>query len=50
MAQVRAIPKINFHNMHWSKASYDTTPKWHGFMMIKLAACQTSSGADLKKV
>jgi hypothetical protein len=26
--------------------SYETTPKWHGFLMIKLAAFQASGGAD----
>jgi hypothetical protein len=28
------------------ETSYETTPKWHGFLMIKLAALQASGGAD----
>jgi hypothetical protein len=28
------------------QASYETTPKWHGFLMIKLAAFQTSCWAE----
>jgi len=30
------------------KDLYKTTPKWHGFLMIKLAAFQASGGAHLK--
>jgi hypothetical protein len=26
--------------------SYETTPKWHGFLMIKLAASATGCWAD----
>jgi hypothetical protein len=29
-----------------SDTSYETTPKRHGFLMIKLAALQASGGAD----
>jgi hypothetical protein len=25
---------------------YENTPKWHGFLMIKLVAFQASGGAD----
>jgi hypothetical protein len=28
--------------------SYETTPKWHGFLMIKLAAFQASGWAHMK--
>jgi hypothetical protein len=28
--------------------SYETTPKWHGFLMIRLAAFQASGGAYMK--
>jgi hypothetical protein len=27
---------------------YETTPKWHGFLMIKLAAFQASGSACMK--
>jgi hypothetical protein len=27
---------------------YETTPKWHGFLMIKLVAFQASGGACMK--
>jgi hypothetical protein len=27
---------------------YETTPKWHGFLMIKLAAFQASGGLTLE--
>jgi hypothetical protein len=27
---------------------YETTPKWYGFLMIKLAAFQASGGARMK--
>ena len=27
---------------------YETTPKWHGLLMIKLAAFQASAGARMK--
>jgi len=29
-----------------SALSYETTLKWHGFLMIKLAASATGGGAD----
>jgi hypothetical protein len=29
-------------------ASFETTPKWHGFLMIKLAAFQAGSAARIK--
>jgi hypothetical protein len=32
----------------WFIALYETTPKWHGFLMIKLAAFQASSAARMK--
>jgi hypothetical protein len=30
-------------------ASYETTPKWHGFLMNKLAAFQAIGGARMKQ-
>jgi hypothetical protein len=30
----------------FSDTLYETTPKWHGFLMIKLAAFQASGGAE----
>jgi hypothetical protein len=27
---------------------YETTPKWHGFLMIKLVAFQASGGAHMR--
>jgi hypothetical protein len=31
-----------------SQPLYETTPKWHGFSMIKLVAFQASGGARVK--
>jgi hypothetical protein len=31
-----------------NKNSYETTPKWHGFLMIRLAAFQASGAAHMK--
>ena len=30
------------------ETSYETTPKWHGFLMIRLAAFLASGGARMK--
>ena len=30
------------------ETSYETTPKWHGFLMVRLAAFLASGGARMK--
>ena len=39
---------MSFWREGQTNLSYETTPKWHGFLVIKLAAFQTSDGARMK--